>query len=119
MGEDRWGTEQQKRNNEEDKDKKPFDIEKYIQIALIIGIILIASMRFGLLPRANVVNSTGNSLNQMAVEYYLDKYGQEAGAEEITTNTRNFGCHREIYVYRDGELVMRMGYANGRMYEIQ
>lgn len=52
-----------------------------------------------------------------ALNYYYEKTGDEV-SDEITAEKKNFGCHTEIYVYKDGQLEMRLSYAVGRIYEL-
>lgn len=106
-------------NDRQNKDKQSFNRGKYLQIALILMIIAIGIIRFGL-PRSNGgVGVVRNSSNQMAIEYYIEKYGDGVDEQEVTAVTKNLGCHREIQVFRDGKIVMRSVYSNGQIYEIE
>lgn len=52
-----------------------------------------------------------------ALDYYYEKTGDEV-SDEITAEKKNFGCHTEIYVYKNAQLEMRLSYAGGRIYEL-
>lgn len=47
----------------------------------------------------------------------LDYYRENYGPEDVEAVVEDFGCHREIHVYRNGELVRRLHYRNGEVYE--
>lgn len=60
-------------------------------------------------------------LRQIGLQYYVTSLGGNASAEateNLDAVAENFGCHQEIYIYQDGQLVMRLGYASGRIYEM-
>lgn len=56
-------------------------------------------------------------LEQLAVNYYAESTGDQ-DVDSITAEVEDFGCHQEIYVYKDGQRVMRVGYGNGQVYEL-
>lgn len=53
-------------------------------------------------------------LRQMGLEYYAAKSGDTAVEAEV----RDFGCHQEIYILKDGQLVLRLAYRGGELYEL-
>ncbi len=57
-------------------------------------------------------------LAQIGVEYYLENYGEGVDPSEVRGVVENFGCHFEIHVYKNEELVMRAVYFNGQVYEL-
>ncbi|MEW5921356.1 MAG: hypothetical protein AB1796_10525 [Bacillota bacterium] len=58
--------------------------------------------------------ATSEQLQQQGLAYYASSTGETAEDAVV----KNFGCHQEIFIYKDGELVMRLAYANGRLFEI-
>ena len=52
-----------------------------------------------------------------ALDYYYETTGDEV-SDKITAEKKNFGCHTEIYVYKEGQIEMRLSYAFGRIYEL-
>ena len=63
---------------------------------------------------SNSSSITNESLQQQGLAYYASNTGETA--EEAVV--KDFGCHQEIFIYKDGELVMRLAYASGRLFEI-
>ncbi|MDW7650906.1 MAG: hypothetical protein SCK29_04480 [Bacillota bacterium] len=53
-------------------------------------------------------------LRQIGLEYYVANYNDT----DVEAIVEDFGCHQEIHIYKDGELVKRIGYGNGQVYEI-
>ena len=84
------------------------NLRKYAFI-IIAGLLIISLYVFFLR------GSGTDTLSQKGLSYYSEKY-------EITENTKavvqNYGCHREIHIYEDNQLIMRLGYVFGRVYEI-
>ncbi|AOY77468.1 hypothetical protein [Clostridium formicaceticum] len=95
--------------------KKLSDVGKYIQTGLVVLIILIG-MKFVFARSADVFGPRDGRLSQIALEYYVENYGDDG--QEVRAVVRNFGCHQEIHIYKDGELVMKVTYANGQVYEL-
>lgn len=52
-------------------------------------------------------------LKQAGLAYYAQKYGDD----QVEAVVQDFGCHQEIHIYKDGQLVKRLGYAGGQIYE--
>lgn len=100
-------------------DKKGPDIEKYLHIALIVLILLVGLNRFVFARSFSLSIFGNNDLSQKALEYYMENYGEEIGDEEVEAKVQNFGCHKEIYIFKDNQLVMKLSFANGQMYEIE
>ena len=81
-----------------------------------------------------VQNSSGNNLEatlnnessnnivdpraEAALKYYAEKTGESIDSNTIQAIVENFGCHTEIHVYKNDELVMRTAYFNGQIYEL-
>jgi hypothetical protein len=53
-------------------------------------------------------------VRNFAVEYYVEKYNDG----DVTCEVRDFGCHMEAYIIKDGNVVKTFGVSGGRMYEI-
>lgn len=53
-------------------------------------------------------------LRLQALEYYVTTYNDA----DVEAEVQDFGCHQEIYIYKNGELIKRIGYGSGQMYEI-
>lgn len=58
--------------------------------------------------------AAGTDLAQLGLAYYTDQYG-DTGAE---AQLQNLGCHQEVHIYQDGQLVAKIGYQGGQFYEI-
>jgi len=65
--------------------------------------------------------SVGGSLNteeQLALsglDYYRANFGDSEG---LTAAVDDFGCHQEITILRNGEVVGKLGYSNDNFYNI-
>jgi hypothetical protein len=56
-------------------------------------------------------------LRQAGLQFYLSTSG-DSDVEGLDAIVQDFGCHQEIYVFKGGQQVMRVGYAGGQVYEI-
>ncbi|WP_069999990.1 hypothetical protein [Cellulosilyticum sp. I15G10I2] len=63
-------------------------------------------------------NNTLEPLAQAGLDYYLEKSGDDPDSGDIESRIENFGCHSEVHIYKDGELVMRLAYFGGQMFEL-
>ncbi|SCY45517.1 hypothetical protein [Alkaliphilus peptidifermentans] len=104
-------------NNKDHQDENK--VWRYIGIAVIVLIFLVGINRFGFTGRTDGIRTGGNSLGDIALEYYFEKYPEQAENEDIEARVKNFGCHKEIHIYNEGTQVMRMSYFNGQMYELE
>jgi hypothetical protein len=50
----------------------------------------------------------------IGLQYYAETYGDS----DVEAKVEDFGCHQEIYIFKDGVRVARIGYANGEVYEL-
>ncbi|MBS4021163.1 MAG: hypothetical protein KGZ79_01895 [Dethiobacter sp.] len=50
----------------------------------------------------------------IGLQYYAGTYGDS----DVEATVEDFGCHQEIYIFKDGVRVARIGYANGEVYEL-
>ena len=66
----------------------------------------------------NLESGDEKDLNEVAIEYYMENYGDGIERESIDAKLMNYGCHQEINVFKDGNLVMSLTYFNGQMYEL-
>lgn len=62
--------------------------------------------------------SNGDNALSKALDYYYEKTGDEM-SDGIKAEKINFGCHSEIYVYKNGQVEMRLSYTFGRIYELK
>lgn len=101
--------------NEDNQDtKKKMDFSKYLNIILIALLIFVGFNRFALPAQGG-----GNAkLGEIGLEYYVENYGTNGNIEGLESVVENYGCHKEIHIFKDGELVMRLTYFNGNVYEL-
>ncbi len=85
-------------------------MNSYLKNFLIVAAIVMLFF----LVRPMIGGVSSEQLQQQGLEYYTSNTGETAGDAVV----RNFGCHQEILIYKDGEQVMRIGYTFGRLYEI-
>lgn len=57
---------------------------------------------------------TDEQLQEQGLSYYNARSGETAEAATV----QDYGCHQEIYIYKNGTLVMRLSHVNGRLFEI-
>lgn len=85
-------------------------------VALIL-VVLLASGRQPASPRENdILAQSANPVLAKAISAYYDRSG-DAVSDSIKATWQSFGCHAEVYVYKDGRLVMTFNYFNGQLYE--
>lgn len=85
---------------------------------LVIVVLFIVGSNRTEAQRGDSSDSKTDPVIQEALVYYYDKVGDEVEKENVEAVKKNFGCHFEIHIYYEGELVMRLGYSGGRVYEI-
>lgn len=100
---------------------------KYILIILIIiaaffGVNkLLASNNISLpaiLFRSATSNNGGaEDITKKGLDYYMQNYGDGVDPSLVEAKRVSFGCHFEIHIYKEGKLVMKLGYA-GKIYEL-
>lgn len=105
--------------------KPPFEgsklgyyFNKYIYIVSIVIIIFLGINKF-VFSGGAYGSSSGNNLSKIGLEYYLEQNNEVDGEDKVEAIVQNFGCHQEIYIYREDQLVMKLGYSRGKVYEIQ
>jgi hypothetical protein len=54
------------------------------------------------------------AIEKAAMGYYADKYGDR----DVTVQVKDFGCHQEAYILKNGAMVKRLSVSNGSIYEI-
>ena len=59
--------------------------------------------------------SNAAELEQLGLDYYVEQTGDQ-DLESITADVQEFGCHQEIYLFKDGQQVMRIGHSRGQLY---
>lgn len=100
-------------------DKKGFALGKYILISLAVLTIVVGMNKFVFVRDMNLFSFADNNSTQVVLEYYLEKYGDGTGSEGVSAAKVRLGCHEEIRVSRDGQVVMKGIYTNGKVYEIE
>ena len=60
----------------------------------------------------------GTVTQEQAARAGLDYYRANFGDEDVETVVEDFGCHQEIVIYRDKEMVKRFSFSNGTIYEL-
>ncbi len=90
------------------------DFWKYLNIALLAVLIIIGANRF-IFP---MIGGGNDNLSQIGMAYYTENYAEKMGTEGVESRVQNLGCHKEIHIYKDGTLVMRLSYFNGKVYEL-
>ena len=58
-------------------------------------------------------DSSVDNVESAALAYYVSTYGDS----DVTIKVNDYGCHQEIEVIKDGNVVMMLGY-NGEVYEL-
>ena len=92
---------------------------KYIEIILIVLIIFVVMNKFGFNKATEVSQTGGGGLYDMALGYYFEKYPEQVNSKDIEVDIQNFGCHQEIFIYKDGNKVMKMIYEYGQLQELK
>ena len=88
-----------------------------ICIAFLVAIIAVAINPMGLFSDSDRNCSSVNRPSQLALQYYIEKHGEPVEAEEHRASVRRLGCHEEIHVFKNGKVVTKMHYANGKVFE--
>jgi hypothetical protein len=66
---------------------------------------------------AAVAGLSNEEMEQAGLAFYFETTGDE-DVESVRASVQDFGCHQEIYIYKDDQQVMRVGYANGEIYQL-
>ncbi|KAF0091602.1 MAG: hypothetical protein FD141_1391 [Fusobacteria bacterium] len=100
---------------------------KYIIITIIIIVAffgvnkMLASNNISLpaiLFRSATTNNGGaEDITKKGLDYYMENYGSNVDPSLVEAKRVSFGCHFEIHIYKEGKLVMKLGYA-GKIYEL-
>ncbi len=59
-----------------------------------------------------------SDLGQLGMQFYLDNTGDTDDLEGLEAVVRDFGCHQETHIYRDEQLVMRVGFSRGQAFQM-
>ncbi|MCW3491397.1 hypothetical protein [Dethiobacter alkaliphilus] len=54
-------------------------------------------------------------LEQLGLNFYFEQTGDE-DVDSLRVDVQEFGCHQEIFIYKDGQQVMRIGHSRGQLY---
>lgn len=63
----------------------------------------------------NTVPADTDPLAQAAIDYYRESGGDISGIQAVVDD---FGCHQEVSLIRDGEIVKRYSYAGSNLVDI-
>ena len=58
--------------------------------------------------------SSLDTLENAALAYYVSEYGDS----DVTIKVNDYGCHQEMEVIKNGNIIMTLGYSNGEVYEV-
>jgi len=68
-------------------------------------------------PRTKVnVEQTGDKIKDAenaGYKYYVDKYGDS----DVESIAKDYGCHVEVEILKDGQIIKKLGYSSGSIYE--
>lgn len=64
-----------------------------------------------------VATPSNEELERIGLEFYVESSGDTEIAN-VQARVQDFGCHQEIYIYKDGRRVMRIGFASGQLYRM-
>lgn len=103
--------------NQKGKKNKSYLVLLPAALFVIVLFLMLDSSRTQAL-KGSQSDSASDPVVEKALVYYYDKAGNDIDKEKVEAVRRNFGCHFEIHVYYDGEVVMRLGYSGGQVYEI-
>lgn len=119
-----------KQTNEKENSRNWKDINKTVVYVFITAVVIagffvvnkILSSNNTSLPAilfrsATVNNGASVDITQAGLDYYMENYGQEVDPSLVEAKRVDLGCHFEIHIYEEDELVMRLGYA-GKIYEL-
>jgi hypothetical protein len=100
-----------------------FVISKYLPL------IMLSNTTQGFSPASCCITSCGSATNKgnetllqptktdaainAAIAYYHQKYG----STQVTATAKDFGCHMEVTIFKEGKPVMTLTYLNGQIYE--
>lgn len=99
-------------------------IKGYLIIILLAALVFIGANSYarsggGIGGCGGCATDSGNAvyseeeLRRLGLEYYAANYGDF----DVEAVLRDFGCHQEIHIYKNGQLVKRIVYLDGKLYE--
>ncbi|MBS3948609.1 MAG: hypothetical protein KGZ57_10030 [Dethiobacter sp.] len=84
-------------------------------IVVLLAILVFAGVNNHIFARSDGSAAlSAERLRQRGLEYYAASYG-DAAVEAVV---RDFGCHQEIHIYKEGQLVLRITYWGGELYAL-
>ncbi|MBT9171724.1 MAG: hypothetical protein DDT21_00092 [Syntrophomonadaceae bacterium] len=93
----------------------PRDFSRLSTLKDYVIIALLAVLVFNLFAHMGGGEAVSEEqLRRLGLEYYAARYGNAA----VEAQVRNFGCHQEIFILKDGQLVLRLAYRRGELYEL-
>jgi hypothetical protein len=105
-------------NDDRMKEKKKMDLLNFVLVGLLLVVLFFGVQRMGLINGFSFTGVNGETLSQLGLEYYLENYGDQIEGKNPEAIVQNYGCHREIHIYDGDQLLMRLSYYNGKVYEI-
>jgi len=117
-----------------------FRLKKYVIVILLAGLVLLTVLMFNVINNNSIARTGAGAsagigagvgcggcstasqdsadfverLRRLGLDFYAARYGDTA----VQAQVRDFGCHQEIYILKDGQLVMRLAYQGGELYEL-
>jgi len=90
---------------------KTISQNKKVIIVILLIVIGIFSLTF--------LNSAGaDSTEEKAILYYIENFETNADSNNLEAQLIDYGCHREIHIFENDEVVARFNYRLGRFFKI-
>lgn len=101
-------------NNEQSiSESKPVDYQTPAPCGQSSGGCPVSSGNTGGCCATGDAGSSLDAVENAALAYYADTYGDS----DVSIKVNDYGCHQEIEVIKDGNVIMMLGYSNGEIYE--
>ena len=94
--------------------KDLFKVKGTRYIAYLVAFIVLLIIFFRVYSTSAVIGNVEKNV----ISYYIENYDKNANPEELTARNINFGCHTELHVYENDELVSRFIYRFGRFSKV-
>jgi len=79
-----------------------------VNVALLLILIFIGMNKFVFNRSTGATPIGSGGIGDIALAYYFEKYPDQINSKDIEVVVQNFGCHQEIFIYKEGNSVMRM-----------
>lgn len=115
----------EKNNSSTRNDRNKIVVYVFMTVVVVAGFFVVnkilssnnTSLPAILFRSATVNNSPSEDITKEGLDYYMEKYGQGVDPNLVVAKRVDLGCHFEIHIFEEDELVMRLGYA-GKIYEL-